>query len=160
MVEATDFRSRQKAKHFEEAFTGDHLYIQLDARPPEVEVPPHLKIDPALRLKLSVRFQGKTTFDENAITSYLKFDGNYEKCVIPWTAIWAISDESSKTQVWPEDVPKELLVKAATMKITQIGKKLFRLGRDSKETDRENDPKDPADPSGSKRDRSHIKRVK
>lgn len=153
----TDFRSRQKLKHFENAFAGDHLFIQLDARPPEVEVPPHLKIDPALRLKLSARFQGKTTFDDRAITAYLKFDGNYEKCVMPWTAVWAITAEDGQTQVWPEDVPKELLVKAATMKITQIGKKLFRLGREPKED--KDDPPNPSDPGG-KRDRSHIKRVK
>lgn len=157
MSEPSDFRSRQKLKHFENAFAGDHLFIQLDARPPEVEVPPHLKIDPALRLKLSARFQGKTTFDDRAITAYLKFDGNYEKCVMPWTAVWAITAEDGQTQVWPEDVPKELLVKAATMKITQIGKKLFRLGREPKED--KDDPPNPSDPGG-KRDRSHIKRVK
>ncbi len=157
MADSNDFRSRQKFKHFEAVFSGDHLFIQIDARPPEVEVPPHLKIDPALRLKLSARFQGKTSFDDRAITAYLKFDGNYEKCVMPWTAIWAITADDGQTQVWPEDVPKELLVKAATMKITQIGKKLFRLGRESKEKDEQ--PPEPSDPSG-KRDRSHIKRVK
>ena len=157
MVEPTDFRSRQKYKLFEAAFSGDHLFIQLDARPPEVEVPPHLKVDLALRLKMSSRFQGKTTFDEHAITSYLKFDGNYEKCVMPWTAVWAITAENGQTQVWPEDVPKELLVKAATTKITQIGKKLFGLGPKEEPKD---EPPDPADPTGAKRDRSHIKRVK
>ena len=158
MTEPTDFRSKQKVKHFENAFAGDHLFIQLDARPPEVEVPPHLKIDPALRLKLSARFQGKTTFDDRAITAYLKFDGNYEKCVMPWTAIWAITADDGQTQVWPEDVPKELLVKAATMKITQIGKKLFGFGKEQKEEKEESD--DAPEPNGGKRDRSHIKRVK
>ncbi len=97
-----------KIKLFVDWMKGDHVLIQIDARRDDVVVPQHLKDHQALLLKLSYLFQGKTDHDENGITSYLKFSGQYHECFVPWASIWGITSADGERVVWPEDVPGEI----------------------------------------------------
>lgn len=128
-------KQRSKPKVFEEWMEGDHVLVQLDARHEGVSVPSHLADNAALTLKLSYRFQGSTTADEKGIVSYLRFAGDYAECVIPWDAIWGMTSAEKQTEVWTEDVPKEVLLQIACSKISDFGKKLFQKGgNEEKET--------------------------
>lgn len=104
---------------------GDHVLVHFDSRVSGTEVPQHLQGDPAVTLKLSYLFQGSTEVDDLAITSYLRFSGEYQGCVIPWSAIWSMTSSEKENTVWPEDLPKEVLIKLATDKVKQAGKKIF-----------------------------------
>ncbi len=113
-------------KFVEEGLEGDHVLLHLDARSAGVEVPSHLMDNPSLTLKISYLFQGKTEVGESGITSYLRFGGDYFKCVVPWTALWGVTTSGQKNQIWPEDLPKEVVIQLAKAKISELGKKIFR----------------------------------
>ncbi len=102
-------RQARKRRLFEEWMKGDHVLVHLDSRRDGVSVPSHLENNPTLTLKLSYLFQSKTTVSDEAINSFLKFSGNYFECILPWTAIWGMTNDASQNQVWPEDLPKEVV---------------------------------------------------
>lgn len=134
--------------------------LHVDSRKDQVDVPLNYQGNPALTLKLSYFFQGETTHDESAVISYLKFDGQYAQCSIPWAAIWGITSSDGENRVWPEDVPREVFVKMARNKLVEAGKKLF--GKEKASTS-SNEPTESTKTNGSeskaKRD-SHLKRIK
>jgi stringent starvation protein B len=130
--------SEEKRKKFEELMKEDHVLLHLDARKEGVHVPMQLSDNPSLTLKLSYLFQGETTHDENAITSFLKFSGQYHECVVPWDAVWGITSSAQHQSVWPEDLPKEVMVDLARQQFAALGKKLFgRKGKDSAEEEQQ-----------------------
>jgi hypothetical protein len=166
MAEKHEIRTKQKKKFFEEGMKEDHVLLHLDARRSGVEVPAHLKDNPALALKVSYLFQGKTTHDDKAVTSYLKFSGDYHECVIPWLAIWGITTSKQKNQIWPEDVPKELVLQLARAKIAELGHKLFG-GRDKtaepEQEDLQKTPQSAEEPGPDKKPGgggAHLTRIK
>ena len=91
---------KQKKEVFEKLMQGDHILLHLDSNHNEVIVPVHLKGNPTLTLKLSYYFQGKTSHDDNTITTELVFSGRYFECLIPWDAIWAMTDEKQESYIW------------------------------------------------------------
>jgi len=118
----------EKTSKFDEWMLGDHALVHLDSRRAGVEVPDNLKNNPSLTLKLSYLFSGETTHDESGITTYLKFGGNYSKCVLPWSAVWGMTSAEGKQMVWPKDMPNELLIAFAKQQLTSFGRKIFRKG--------------------------------
>jgi hypothetical protein len=128
-------RTEKKVELFENWMQGDHVLVHLDSRADGVEVPAHLNGNHALTLKMSYHFQAETTHDETAITSYLRFNNSYEKCLIPWTAIWGLTNAKSENQIWPEDLPKEMLIELARNKLAEVGRNLFRKDKKAKETE-------------------------
>jgi len=120
-----EIKNLQKKKQYEQWIELDHLLVQVDARREDVNVPVHLKDSSALALKLSKNFQGQLSHDEDQITAYLLFSGNYFCCTIPWSAIWGISNCDEESRVWKEDIPKEVLIELAKARFSEIGRKLF-----------------------------------
>ena len=129
MTDKKESLSPKKRTTFEDWMNGDHVLIHLDSRREGVEVPVSLRENPSLTLKLSYNFAGQTSVDEKGIAAYLKFAGTYEKCVVPWEAIWGMTASSNQNAFWPEDLPKELVVVFAKEKIKEIAGKL--LGRNT-----------------------------
>ena len=107
----------------------DHTLLHLDSRRARVELPQNLLQQHSVTLKLSYRFQGETTHDDIGITTYLRFSGEYVRCIIPWTAVWGMSASDNRRTVWPEDIPKEVIFEMAKSRITELGQRL--LGRKS-----------------------------
>lgn len=120
-----ELRTKLKEKKFSEWFKDDHILLHIDSRKAGVAVPENLVNNPALTLKLSCNFQGATNFDASGITSYLRFAGNYFECILPWDAIWGMTSAKSEQQLWPEDIPPELVAELAKAKLKQFGAKLF-----------------------------------
>ena len=88
--------------------------MHLDARRDEVDVPEHLRDDPMLILNLSRRF-GLEVFEIGpiAVKASLGFGAERYLCVLPWTAIWAMTSKVDGEQaVFPEAVPPELMAAA------------------------------------------------
>jgi stringent starvation protein B len=133
-------RTKEKRKFFDEGMEFDHVLVQLDSRAEGVDVPAHLSQDPALTLKLSHLFQGDTTHDEEAITSYLRFSGNYYCCYLPWTAIWGMTCSKGENKVWAEDLPREVMVRVAREKISELGRRFIGKKKSTPEaSEREED---------------------
>ena len=144
MSEKQDNKTAEKRECFEQWMKGDHVLVHVDTRSEDVQVPESHLGDASLTLKLSYFFQGETTHDELGIISYLKFDGQYVKCSLPWNSLWGMTSSSGETQVWPEDVPREIYLKMARSKLVEAGKKL--LGKSSS---KDSTTKKAADPKSS-----------
>ncbi len=138
-------RTEEKRKFFNEGMEFDHVLVQLDSRSEGVDVPAHLSQDPALTLKLSHLFQGETTEDEKAITSYLSFSGSYYCCYLPWTAIWGMTSSEGENRVWAEDLPREVMVRVAREKISELGRRF--IGRKKSAPDPDSESADSAEDS-------------
>lgn len=122
----------EKQQVFEKWMKLDHVLIHLDSRMPGVDLPQHLQNNPSVVLKLSYLFQGTTEHDEKAITAYLKFHGNYYRCVVPWEAVWGMVNSTNENIVWPEDLPPELRGPFEGQIEEEIGKD-FLPGKDENE---------------------------
>ncbi|MCB0358849.1 MAG: hypothetical protein KDD44_04415 [Bdellovibrionales bacterium] len=124
-----------KRDKFDEFWSGDHILVHLDARHDDVRVPEHLGGESALTLKLSAFFQGEITHDEQQIVAYLKFGGAYEKCVIPWEAVWGMTSDKQEQVIWPEDLPREVVLKIAREQFAALGDKIFKRRRPASQDD-------------------------
>jgi stringent starvation protein B len=85
--------------------------VHLDARRPGVVVPPRYLGDAHLRLNLSYRYSiPDLEIDDRRVQATLSFGGQPFHCVLPWQAIFGItSNASGDGQVWPEDLPVEVV---------------------------------------------------
>lgn len=87
---------------------GDAM-VCLDARQPDVEVPKAHKTNPMLNLVLSRNFRRPIDILEDGIYGSLSFGGRPHKCVIPFTAVWAIYEpDTQKGQVWEASIPEDI----------------------------------------------------
>ena len=145
MKTTVEIRSKQKIKFYEEAMKEDHVLLHLDARKPGVTVPSHLAQNYSLTLKLSYLFQGKTEHNDDEVSSYLKFGDNYFHCIVPWKAIWGITPNKKQNRIWPEDLPKELIIEFTKAKFKELGTKLF--GNEEKTDIPETSSESPQTPS-------------
>jgi stringent starvation protein B len=92
---------------------GGAVLLRLDARRSGVDVPPGLRVDPRLVLRVGYRLTPPIPdleVDEEGVRATLAFRGVPHACVIPWTAIYAIvGEEDGRGLVFNEDVPPEVV---------------------------------------------------
>src|SRR3954468_10755893 len=103
---------RQTLLHFLERGVA---MVHLDARKPGVVVPPQYAEEPHLRLNLSYRYNiPDLETRERRIQATLSFGGRPFRCVLPWGSIFGITSHAGEGQVWPEDLPGEVMEGIAT----------------------------------------------
>ena len=85
--------------------------LHLDARRKGVQVPAQHADDPHLRLNLSYRYGiPDLHVDDGEVVATLSFRGRGFQCRVPWSAIFGITSQSTgEGQVWPEDLPSEVM---------------------------------------------------
>src|SRR5689334_2728267 len=85
--------------------------VHLDARRPGVVGPQQYIGDAHLRLNLSYRYSiPDLEVGDDAVQATLSFGGRPFHCVLPWEAIFGITSQASGDgQVWPEDLPVEVV---------------------------------------------------
>jgi len=84
--------------------------VHLDARRAGVIVPPQYATDAHLRLNLSYRYSiPDFEIDDRRIQATLSFSGTSFQCVLPWASIFGITGHAGDGQVWPEDLPTEVM---------------------------------------------------
>jgi len=87
---------------------GDAM-VCIDARQPDVQVPKAHKTNPMLNLVFSLNFRRPFEVLEDGIYGSLSFGGRPYKCVIPFTAVWAIYEpDTEKGQVWEASIPEDI----------------------------------------------------
>jgi stringent starvation protein B len=89
--------------------------VHLDARRPGVIVPRQYANDAHLRLNLCYRY-GIPDFeiDDRRIQATLSFSGAPFQCILPWESVFGITSHSGDGQVWPADLPTEVMQTLAT----------------------------------------------
>ena len=90
--------------------------LHIDTRRDGVEVPSQHAGDPHLRLNLSYRYGiPDLIIDETHVQATLSFGGRPFRCELPWTAVFGITSQvSGDGQVWPEDLPPEVMSSLAS----------------------------------------------
>jgi stringent starvation protein B len=85
--------------------------VHLDARRAGVVVPPQYADDAHLRLNLSYRYPiPDLEVGDESVQATLSFGGRPFHCVMPWDSIFGITSQASGDgQVWPEDLPFEVV---------------------------------------------------
>ena len=85
--------------------------VHLDARRPGVLVPPEYAREAHLRLNLSYRYAiPDLDVSDARVQATLSFGGRPFLCVLPWESIFGITSHTSGDgQVWPEDLPTEVV---------------------------------------------------
>jgi len=84
--------------------------VHVDARRPGVVVPPQYAGDAHLRLNLSYRYSiPDFEIDEGRVQATLSFSGTPFQCILPWPSIFGITSHAGDGQVWPEDLPTEVM---------------------------------------------------
>jgi len=120
----------EKQTIIEQWFANDHVLIHLDARRDGVDVPKHLRDNHSLTLKVSHLFQGPTSWNDVHLMALLKFNGDYYRCVVPWTAVWGMTSSENEQRIWPEDLPTEVVRDLTLTKLREIGSRLLGIKRD------------------------------
>jgi stringent starvation protein B len=89
--------------------------IHLDARRAGVVVPSQHVEDPHLRLNLSYRYGiPDLVIDDERVQATLSFRGRPFQCRMPWAAVFGITSQTTGDgQVWPEDLPGEVVTALA-----------------------------------------------
>jgi stringent starvation protein B len=103
---------RQTLLHFLERGVA---MVHLDARKAGVVVPSQYEQEPHLRLNLSYRYNiPDLEMNERLVQATLSFGGRPFHCVLPWGSIFGITSHAGEGQVWPEDLPGEVMEGIAT----------------------------------------------
>lgn len=148
--------SSEKEMILSKWFEGDHVLLHLDARREGVDVPAAFKSNHSLTLKVSGLFQGPTTWNQQSVVALLKFNGEYFRCVMPWSAIWGMTSAESEQKIWPEDLPTEVVRDLTLTKLREIGSRLLGIKKEKEES-----PEPPTEvPDDSSPDRSGPRKRK
>ena len=140
--------------------------VHLDARRPGVVVPPQYADDAHLRLNLSYRYSiPDLEIDERRVQATLSFSGTPFHCILPWESIFGITSHGGDGQVWPEDLPTEVMQtlgqkeRAAPARADRPG--LAAVPREPRSPDRPSaEARDAAPPSEESPRRPHLRLVR
>lgn len=98
-----------KRAHFRRLLEDGIATLHLDPRVAGVEVPAHLRDQAMLLLNYSWRYHlDDFAFEGDEVIASLSFQGVPFLCVVPWRAVFAITDPRREGQVWPDALPPEL----------------------------------------------------
>jgi len=130
------------------------VYVHLDSRAMGVSVPPRFRGQPQLVLQIGLNLAvpiRDLSLDDEGFSCTLSFSRQPYFCVVPWTSVFAMVDETQRAMVWPDDVPTEL---AAALQSQAQAQQAKKKAEDDKAKARARfraleggDPSEPAPPS-------------
>ena len=154
MARAPD--KRQTLLHFLERGV---TMVHLDARKDGVVVPPQYAQEPHLRLNLSYRYNiPDLEMSDRRVQATLSFSGRPFRCLLPWSSIFGITSHAGEGQVWPEDLPGEVMEGIATRRDPK--KPAARPSLSCVDGDGEEKASDDGDAAKSDRPRPHLRLVR
>jgi stringent starvation protein B len=95
--------------------TATSVFIHLDPRPADVNVPSWFKSQPELVLQVGLNLVPAIVdldIGQDALSATLSFNRRPEHCRIPWSAIWGLVGDDGRGMIWPESVPPEVAARA------------------------------------------------
>jgi stringent starvation protein B len=139
--------------------------VHLDARRPGVIVPPQYASEAHLRLNLSYRYKiPDFEIDERRVQATLSFGGRPFRCHLPWDSIFGITSHGGDGQVWPEDLPREVIKTLGTSRegAPEPARRptLTPVARDPEDVDPVPASRPSAAPTGQERPRPHLRLVR
>jgi stringent starvation protein B len=137
------------------------VLVHLDPRRQGVDVPAHHRGEPRLVLRFGYGLTPPIvdlTLEEQTLSGTLTFRGVPHKCIIPWSAVFAVVGEDGRGLVWGEDVPAEIAHEyTRDPRATTSAKPGERSGPGNDRKPGPDKPPEPDGPRGGKR--GHLKLV-
>ncbi|MFK8004260.1 MAG: hypothetical protein AB8H86_32140 [Polyangiales bacterium] len=87
------------------------LFVHLDPREDGVELPDSLSDEPHVMLQVGLDLPvpiPDLRVDRRGISGTLSFARSPFRCVVPWSAVYAICGEDGRGMVWPDSMPLEV----------------------------------------------------
>lgn len=104
--------SELKKQLVEQMFGAGPVNVHVDARRDGVIVPEHFRGQPNLVLAIGRKGLAipipDLVVDDQGVRGTLSFKGKPFACTLPWSAVYALVDESQKGRVFEADVPPDL----------------------------------------------------
>jgi hypothetical protein len=96
-----------------DALVPGGVLVILDARRPGVVVPKIHSASPKLGLRFGLDLVPPIvdlSYDANGVSGVLSFGGVSERCVVPWSAVYAMTSviAAERGAVWTRDVPPDV----------------------------------------------------
>lgn len=108
-----DASAPDKRRTLEQLLGRGPVLVHIDARRPEVSVPPRFREDASLVLRFGFSLSPPIrdlAIDDVGLSGTLTFGGSPFHVMLPWTAVYAAMVEGEQRgTVWPEDVPEDVL---------------------------------------------------
>jgi stringent starvation protein B len=104
------FDVNPKRQILEEVLGRSWAFLQLDGRAEGVDLPEWLR-EPSVILQIGYDMPvaiPDLELSENGVTATLSFRRIPHKCIVPWHAIFAITDVEGQGVMFPADVPADL----------------------------------------------------
>jgi len=114
-----DILRHEKIKALDRLLFDDHVLVHMDGRYAGAVLPPHLKENPSVTLKLSRNFRGGIALEKTEIITNLLFSGTYVECKIPYEAIWGATSDKGKNTLWPESIPSDIVMQLVAGQVKQ-----------------------------------------
>jgi hypothetical protein len=99
------------AERTHDGSVAGNLFVHLDPRRPGVVVPAHLAAQPHLVREVGYdmpRPIPDLDVGRAGIAATLSFHQEPFTCFVPWSAVFALTDDGGRGQVWQKDVPPEV----------------------------------------------------
>lgn len=104
------FKNNARKKKIEALLKLGITYIYVNTKRSGVILPPDLMAQPTTTLQISYNFQGALTLHKDHVEAILTFGNNTERCVAPYSSIWAIGNQGTLImETWTEALPEEVL---------------------------------------------------
>src|SRR3954469_17227743 len=125
-----DKKAAEKKERLLQALDQGMVMIHLDARRPGVLVPVNLRGEAHLRLNLSYKFEPPDlSVGDWGVSSTLSFSGSRFTVAVPWSALFAITSQTTKEfWMYPDDMPEELIQQAVPQPPEAQGQPAAREG--------------------------------
>ena len=101
--------NKLKKKQIEDFLNEEYVLLHIDVKSKNLTIPLHLRQGNTVILKISRFFRGEMELTDENIIANLLFSGSYFTCIIPYEAIWGITNSKGENIFWPESAPKEIL---------------------------------------------------
>ncbi len=93
----------------ERLLNDEQVLVHINPNYPGVLIPPYLRDNRTVTLRLSRYFKGRLSTNNEEIVAELLFGPNYFVCKIPWGGIWGASSVRGEEYVWHDSTPSDIL---------------------------------------------------
>lgn len=96
---------------FEHLLATGAVRIALDPRIEGVVVPHRFRWDAHLALQFGTKLVPPIedfVITEGGVSGVLSFGSRREHCIVPWQAVFGVSDLNYRGMIWEEDLPREI----------------------------------------------------
>ena len=98
-----------KKEKIENFLNEEYVLLHINTKSENLTIPLHLRQGNTVVLKISRFFRGEMELTDENVIANLLFSGSYFTCIIPYEAIWGITNSKGENIFWPESTPKEVL---------------------------------------------------